>query len=274
MSLIPHPEIQRLMELNAELRAELADLLAHAHDLVRTVRPNLLAIYQSKLGAWELEKLKAQFRVARLKRVIELAQASLNRGAPPDMGQIEAQVREEQVLWEVKLKEKADKLQNAEHLLANQLSRKDSAEFKKLYHQLVKQLHPDLHPDQDQAARHLWQQVQDAYDAGDLEGLRALALLQHEPEKTAAISDSLEKLQAEYALLEKRIAELEARIKQIASEPPFTFEDDLQNEAWVVMRRTALEKETQPLQEQSAALEKHLQTLIPPHVPGIQFGLN
>lgn len=73
MSLIPHPEIQRLMELNAELRAGLADLLAHAHDLVRTVRPNLLAIYQSKLGAWELEKLKAQFRVARLKRVIELA---------------------------------------------------------------------------------------------------------------------------------------------------------------------------------------------------------
>ena len=53
-----HPDIQRLSEANAELRAELAALLTEAHDLVHTVRPNLLAIYQTKLGAWELEKLK------------------------------------------------------------------------------------------------------------------------------------------------------------------------------------------------------------------------
>lgn len=270
-----HPEIQRLTALNDELRAELAGLLTEAHDLTRTVRPNLLALYQTKLGAWELEKLKAQFRVARLKRKIELAQAALNRGGKPDIRQIESQVREEQVLWEKKLQEAAAKLQDAEERLAHLLSDEHNAELKKLYYQLVKRLHPDLNPDQDHGTRQMWQQVQDAYDKGDLERLRALSLLLHEPPKPADTPDALEKLQAEHAMLEKRITELEKKIVEIESQPPFTLREDLDNEVWVTMRRSALEKETEPLQAQAAALEKHLETLVPPpHVPGIEFGPN
>lgn len=270
-----HPDIQNLSEANAELRAELAALLTEAHDLVHTVRPNLLAIYQTKLGAWELEKLKAQFRVARLKRTIELMQAALNRGQVPDVRQIEAQVQEEQVLWEVKLKEAAEKLQHAEERLTHLLSDEHNAELKKLYYQLVKQLHPDLHPEQDHGTRQMWQQVQHAYDLGDLEKLRALALLLKDAKPPENTPDALEKLQAEHAMLEKRISELKRKIAEIESQPPFTLREDLDNEVWITMRRTALEKETAPLQAQAAALEKHLETLLPPpHVPGIQFGPN
>lgn len=274
MTPAPHPEIQRLTEANAELRTELALLLTEAHDLVHTLRPNLLAIYQTKLGAWELEKLKAQFRVARLKRTVELAQAALNRGGKPDMDQIEAQVQEEQILWEKKIQEAAAKLQQAEHRLAHLLPDEQNVELKKLYHQIVKLLHPDLHPDQPAGDKLLWQQVQDAYDVGDLEKLRALSLLLHEPDPPEGTPDALEKLQAEHAMLEQRIAELETKIGQLEGQPPFTWREDLENEVWVAMKRTALEKETEPLQAQAAALEKHLETLTPPHVPGIEFGLN
>lgn len=274
MTLILHPEIQLLLDLNAELRAKLADLLTEAHDLTHTVRPNLLAIYQSKLGAWELEKLKAQFLVARLKRMIELVQTAINRGCRPDMKQIEAQVREEQALWEVKIKEAAAKLQNAEHRLAHLLSDEHDKELKKLYYQLVKQLHPDLHPGQDHGTRLMWQQVQDAYDASDLEKLRALALLLHDPKLPEAGPDALEKLHKDHDSLKKRIAELEAKIAKIESQPPFTLREDLENEVWITMKRTAIEKETEPLQAQAAALEKYLETLVPAHVPGIKFGLN
>jgi predicted nucleic acid-binding Zn-ribbon protein len=270
-----HPDIQRLTDANDLLRTELAALLTQAHDLTHTVRPNLLAFYQSKLGAWELEKLKAQFRVARLKRTIELVQAALNRGGKPDMIQIEAQVQEEQVLWEKKIQEAAAKLQQAEERLSHLLSDEHNAELKKLYHQLVKQLHPDLNPDQDHGTRQMWQQVQEAYDMGDLEKLRALSLLLHEPPKPADTPDALEKLQTEHAMLEKRIAELKQKITALESQPPFTLREDLDNEVWISMRRTALEKETEPLQAQAAALEKHLESLVPPpHVPGIQFGPN
>jgi hypothetical protein len=266
-----HPEIQRLSDLNAELRAELADLLTEAHDLTHTVRPNLLAIYQTKLGAWELEKLKAQFRVARLKRTIELAQAAINRGGKP---QIEAQVQEEQVLWEKKIREAADKLQYAEQRLAHQLPDEQNAELKKLYYQLVKQLHPDLHPEQDHGTRLMWQQVQDAYDMGDLEKLRALSLLFHDPKPPEDTPDALEKLQNDHDALVKRVAELEQKTAEIESQPPFTLRADLENEVWIAMKRTTIEKETEPLQAQAAALEKHLETLVPTHVPGIEFGLN
>lgn len=269
-----HPEIQRLLEANVELRMELAMLLTEAHDLVHTVRPNLLALYQTKLGAWELEKLKVQFRIARLKRTIELVQAALNRGGKPDMVQIQGQVQEEQVLWEKKINEAAAKLQTAEHRLAHLLPDGQNAELKKLYYQLVKQLHPDLHPDQTAGDKLLWQQVQDAYDAGDLEKVRALSLLLNNPKPPENTADALQKLQTEHAMLEKRIEEMEAKIESLESQPPFTLRDDLENEVWIAMKRTTIEKETEPLQAQAAALEKHLETLVPPHVPGIEFGLN
>lgn len=269
-----HPEIQRLLEANAELRMELTLLLTEAHDLVHTLRPNLLALYQTQLGAWELEKLKAQFRIARLKRTIELVQAALNRGGKPDMVQIQAQVQEEQVLWEKKINEAAAKLQTAEHRLAHLLPDEQNAELKKLYYQLVKQLHPDLNPDQTAGDKLLWQQVQDAYDAGDLEKLRALSLLLNNPKPPENTADALEKLQTEHAMLEKRVEEMEAKIESLESQPPFTLRDDLENEVWIAMKRTTIEKETEPLQAQAAALEKHLETLVPPHVPGIEFGLN
>jgi hypothetical protein len=187
---------------------------------------------------------------------------------------LEAQVKEEQSLWEVKLREATTALQNAEQRMAHLLPKELSAELKKLYYQLVKQLHPDLHPDQPAGDGLLWQQVQDAYDAGDLEKLKALSLLLHDPKTSASTPDALAKLQEDHAMLERRIAEMEGKIGELESQPPFTLQEDLLNEVWVTMRRTAIEKETQPLHATAAVLEKHLQTLLPSHVSGIEFGLN
>ena len=44
-----HPEVVRLRDENSLLREELLHLLTESHDLVHTIKPNLLALYLSLL---------------------------------------------------------------------------------------------------------------------------------------------------------------------------------------------------------------------------------
>ncbi len=110
--LVLHPEIQQITDENALLREELASLLTEAEDLIHTVKPNLLALYQTKIGVWELRLLQAQFTVARVRRQIELAQASINRGERPDLIAIECALEVEFLEWVTKLEEAAQRIQD------------------------------------------------------------------------------------------------------------------------------------------------------------------
>ena len=56
-----HPEAEALKGANAFLRDESARLLAEHDHLLHAVRPNPLALYQVKLGPWELGLLKEQY---------------------------------------------------------------------------------------------------------------------------------------------------------------------------------------------------------------------
>ena len=59
--------------------------------MIHTVRPNLMAIYQTKLGVWELKLLKQQANAACLKRKLELIQAQINQGVLPNIFEIDKQ---------------------------------------------------------------------------------------------------------------------------------------------------------------------------------------
>jgi hypothetical protein len=128
-----HPEIQRLTDENALLREELTSLLTEADDLIHTIKPNLLALYQTKIGLWELRALRAQFETARLKRKIELVQAALNRGEKPDLTAIEGQLELDFLSWQLKLKEAQERIQAAEARLKKLLSPADDREIKTFY---------------------------------------------------------------------------------------------------------------------------------------------
>lgn len=254
-----------------ELRAELADLLALAHDLLHTVRPNLWALYQSQLGRWELERLKVQFAVARLKRTIELIQADINRGRKPDLPLIERLVGEDQKLWEERVLQTAADVQAAEERLGHLMDDESSAELKRLYRDLVKRLHPDLNSEQDEGSRLLWQQVQAAYEESDLEKLRAFGLLLIQPGGENAEAHAEEDMELKVGVLQKRIDEVRARIVAIRKVPPFDMEQDLLNEVWVAMKRMAIEKEMNPLLQQVAALEEVIAVLTSSNAERIQF---
>lgn len=269
-----HPETLRLAEENARLREELARLLSELEDLLHTVKPNLLALYQAKLGVWELRVLEGQVAVARLRRQIELAQASLNRGERPDPAAIGAALELAFRAWQTQVQEAAERIRMAETRLSHLLSPVDNRELKALYRGLVKGLHPDLNPSLTDDQRRLWLRVQTAYQAGDLTELRALRLL---AEGAAAIpppAKSLDQLEHERGVLATQVAALLQRMEAIESQPPFTLRHQLEDEAWVTARRQELEHQAEALGEQAAVLTQRWQECLRQSSDGPVFGQN
>ena len=50
-TIAPHPETERLQRENEALRDEVTHLLADASHLMQVVRPNLMALYQTRRGS-------------------------------------------------------------------------------------------------------------------------------------------------------------------------------------------------------------------------------
>ncbi|MGA3267989.1 MAG: J domain-containing protein [Verrucomicrobiota bacterium] len=270
---IVHPEIQRLTDENDLLREEYASLLTELEDLIHTVKPNLMSLYQTKIGLWELRLLQAQFQVARLRRQIEMAQASLSRGERPDLIAIECALEQEFLAWVTKLEEAAQRIQSAEERLKHLLSPADDRELKKLYYALVKRFHPDVNPNVTEDQRRLWSRAQSAYEAGDLPELRALALL---AEKSASVppSKSLDSLRRDQKILEEQIATALKRVEQVESQPPFTLRRKLEDEAWLTTRRQEIDAQAATLVQQGDALKTHWEKLSSDTGYGTTFGQN
>jgi len=270
-SLISHPEIQRITEENDLLREELTKLLTEAEDLVNTIKPNLLALYQTKIGVWELRLLQAKFRVARLRRQIELAQASINRGERPNIAVIECTIETEFLSWLSKLEETAQRIREAEDRLKHLLSPAEDRELKRLYYAIVKRLHPDVNPGTSSDNQRLWLRAQSAYENGDLAELRALSLLVG---KSIATPKTLDQLRQDQAVLESQIIAMIEKLELIEAHPPFTVRPQLEDEIWLTTRRQDLDRQTAELCRQGDVLNKHWQALIGGIEHGTSFSQN
>ena len=257
-----HPAAAALAAEIAVRRAELAERLAAWHDLADVLRPWLLALYQEKLGAWELKRLTAQTQAARAKRRLEQFQAALNEGKEPDLARIDAAMEAEFVHWQQKIREAAAVRERAEKWVqGEQLKPEDEVELKALYRGLVKALHPDLHPQQSEGQQLLWQKVQEAHAAKALADLKALAALVQEPPAPDE-PDAMDVLQKEMVRLESLLAALAAKHAAALEQPPFTLRDKLDDAAWIAARRAELETQIAPLEAQRDHYEKHLQQLL------------
>jgi hypothetical protein len=260
-TLILHPTHEALAADVAALRDELAALLAEVDELVEFVRPNLLALYQVRLGPAELDLLSARYGLARVKRAIELAQAALNTGRKPDPGRIEAALERESTNWADLLATAAKKLAGAQQHLKGLLPKEESEELRRLYLLLVKRLHPDLHPDLADGEKKLWHRVQEANRLNDLAGMRALLALvdaKGVPEETPA----LDVLAHEKDVLSKHVVAQRKKIAVIRSAPPFTMARELNDEVWVRARRGTLAAEAERLRRQAKELGAHLEILM------------
>ncbi len=270
--IVVSPEVERLQRECDTLRDEVARLLAEAHDLVCVGKPNLLAIYQTKLGAWELKRLHLQCEIARLKRKLTLIQACVNLGQPVHEIEVEGQLDLEFLEWRTRVAEAVAAFDEAKRRLDHPLEPGPAQELRKLYRMFVKKLHPDLRPDLTENERQLWYRVQEAYDRADVEELQALALVHPSPEGDGP--NTLEQLVTERASLQDQVTRLLAEIAAIESQPPFTLRKKLIDPEWLDAARKALDEECALLEAQRAGLKAHVDNALAVAQNGNGFSRN
>lgn len=269
-----HPKVVKLTEENSILREELTKLLVECSVLVQKVKPSLLALYQTKIGAWELKLLRVRSEAARNKRMLELAQAAMNQGKSPDWTEIEGVLELEFLEWTIKIREAMQTLQDAESRAERLLSPEDSKQLKKLYYALVKQLHPDLNPELDENQRLLWLRAQEAYDHSDIEELKVLTVLTGENSPAVQAVSSLEQLRRNGESLRKHIMATLTRIEKIQKVPPFTLRENLQNQDWVDAQRVEIERQITEQQRLRDIFLERLEILRDTPGYGQQFSAN
>lgn len=270
----PHPEYRALADEVALLREELTHWITREAELLEILKPNLLAMYQQKIGAWEVSALQMEIAARRVRRRFELTQAAINLGKTPDWDEIEGTLELEFLTWQHKLSEAAARVAAAGERLKHLLPPETSRELKKLYYALVKKLHPDLNPGHGESQRRLWQRVQDAWVFCDLEELRALAVLAGESGSESASPEALEKLKKDRDTLAARIQVIEQRLDGLEKQPPFSLRENLNNDEWVAARRRELEEKTAGWKARKESLEEALKVLLSPPKNAQQFGSN
>lgn len=256
------------------------DELLHQHDLLRTEyikllndkdvlinwgKPQLEALYITKIGVHQLERLKQQLQIKALKRKIEIVQGAINKGEVFDVNGIELQVAEELANAELKIMSEVGKLENAKQVLTNLDSPERSAELRKLFKQMAKQLHPDANPKLTPEQMDIWHLVKDAYEKGDVDKLKALQVV-YEKEMNNLKAGLAELTEDELSLRNSALTEgirlLNEELKHIRSLFPFNIEQQIKDEDWVNNEITSLKHELEKLEAYEQELQQQYLELI------------
>jgi hypothetical protein len=240
-------------------------LLNDVDVLERWGKPQLEALYITRIGHWQIERLKAQLQVRALQRKIELAMIAVNHDEVPDVIGIELQVASELAEAEQRIMQESHNLAIAKDLLSHLASPEKSAELRSLYKKMAKALHPDVQPNLTDEQRELWLKVQEAYNNGDLDRLKALGLVYAElleAAETAGQALTANELSLQCATLKEGIRVLEEKIKLLRDAFPFTFEELLKDDEWVAEQTATVQAELEQLRVYEGELRLEYENII------------
>lgn len=247
------------------LKTEYIKLLNDKDVLLNWGKPQLEALYATKIGVHQIEKLKQQLQIKALKRKIEMVQSAINKGEDFNVNEIELEVAAELANAELKIMGEITKLEKAKQVLTNFHSPERSAELRKIFKQLAKQLHPDANPTLTAEQMDIWHLVKDAYETGDVEKLKALQVVYEK--EINQLKDGLavlteEELSLRNTALAEGIRLLNEELKNIKEQFPFTIEQQIKDEEWVAEQIDILKNDLAKLQEYEKELQQHYLELI------------
>lgn len=241
----------------SEARASIVELLLQIDIIVLQVNPHIEAEYATKIGYLENDLMKWQIAARRAKRRLALAQARVNSGKGFEPGEFEAQLDEELAEWERLLASSVEAFLEAAECTAKSrpLSPSESRELKELHREIIKRLHPDLHPGQHVDAARFFAVAQAAYENGDLNTLRAVAVategMNDDPDDIE-LSEDEAAIELELVLAHKRV--VEQRLKELKRSNPYALKEKLEDGEWLISRTSELKRQ---INEQKAAAKAY-----------------
>ena len=256
---------EELLQQYDLLKTEYIKILNDKDVLLNWGKPQLEALYATKIGVHQIEKLKQQLYIKGLKRKIEMLQSAISKGEDFDVNQIELKVAAELANAELKIMGEVTKLEKAKQALTNLHSPERSAELRKIFKQMAKQLHPDANPQLTAEQMDIWHLVKNAYETGDVEKLKALQVVYEKEinqlkDGLAALTD--DELSLRNTALKEGIRLLNEELKSIKEQFPFTIEHQIKDEAWVTEQVNLLQNDLVKLKEYEIELQQHYIELI------------
>lgn len=258
-----HPLARLLRQQCQDLALELGNLVLQHDTLLHGTIPTLEADFLNKVGGPRVRLMEVQVENRRLKRIIEAAQASLNRGQEPDLEVIERELTIEFQTWTDGIQQQRRDVERARQAMGNLLEPEEVGQIRSLYRELVKLLHPDLNPPTPERAR-LWLQVQQAYQGTDLAGLHILAGLARRLEDVAPWDQTtaLDHLGQHRDHLKAQVQTLAGRLQGLLQSFPCDHEDRLADPTWVAEQNQQTSEQIERELLTQAALRARLQAVL------------
>ena len=253
------PEYVKKLEKYQALKSELVSLISERDLLENTVSKNLEALYATRIGKNEYALYRLECDIARLKRKIELFQAKINHGQKPDILEIEDKLDREYQKWEKEISGILENIEKSRRRLENLREDGESIELHKIYRILVKKLHPDVITARTERTYMLWNRTMDAYKYGDLEELKAIAILVEDEKETGLQERDIgERIRS----ISQKVYKLLEYIKKIRSEFPFTIEKNIEDEGWVAGKNDEIFSKIDKLEDKKTGLQEIIDALI------------
>ncbi len=247
------------------LQEEYIKLLNDLDVLENWGKPQLEAIYATRIGQYKLKVLEAQIRIKGHKLKIEMIRSAKAQNMPIDMDAIELTIAEKLALAYEQVMEQSVQIELSKNMLRNLGTPERSAELRKIFRQLAKDLHPDVHPDLTYEQTQIWHLVKDAYERGDVEKLKALQIVYNEEIKN--IQQKIEDVSESDILLQQQtikagVKVLHEQIREIKIQFPFTLENELKDEGWIMEQVKDTETELVKLETYERELLSEIQNLL------------
>ncbi len=250
------------------LRTEYIKLLNDKDVLINWGKPQLEALYSTRIGIYQIELLQYKLRIQALKRKLEMARSAIARNIPIDVNAIELQVAAELADAELRIMKQVAEIEKGKKLLTHLDSPTNSADLRKCFREMAMQLHPDVNPNITEEQKRLWELVKEAYNNGDLQKLKALQVV-YEKELTKAEGHIQQMSEEDILLRCARLSEginlLNDEITAMRLEFPFNMEQQIKDEDWIAAEQEKINAEIILLRDYEAELISEYRSLIDNH---------
>ncbi|MDO5580768.1 MAG: hypothetical protein Q4G69_06505 [Planctomycetia bacterium] len=262
-----NPEYENRIKKIQRLQIEITDLLLEQETL-RTECLLLERKYMLMLGALECKVIEFDREVRRIRRKIELIQASVNREEKIQIDQIEETLDRELREYTEQIEEMKGKIDEAlewTNHVKGVIEKEDLEKLKVLYRKILFHLHPDLNPNQTDREKKLLLSAMKAFENKDLLSMDtiyvSLMKINSPEEKKSTMDELKEKIED----LQGKKQKILNSISAIRHSWPYGQKDFLDNEIEVQAQKMELEEKLEYLQNLYNEAEEKLKELMKKH---------